>query len=125
MKCPKCDALFETVSFEQIEARRCTQCGGIWFDALGHEKLADRPSSERIDIGSRRLGKQYDKLDRIDCPTCQSPMVRMVDPTQRHLHFESCSVCGGVFFDAGEFRDYKQHTFMDFVRDLISKERVD
>ena len=50
-------------------------------------------------------------------------VVRMVDAQQPHIHYESCSVCYGVFFDAGEFRDYKEDNAMDFFRALFAKER--
>ena len=29
----------------------------------------------------------------------------------------------GLFFDAGEFTDYKEETLMDFIRDTLSRER--
>ena len=28
------------------------------------------------------------------------------------------------FYDAGEFRDYAEHTFLEFLRDLDAPERV-
>ena len=123
MDCPKCSAPTEAVSFHGVDARRCTHCKGIWFDARKHERLAGLTRSERIDIGSSKLGQEYDKIDRIRCPVCESPMIRMVDAEQPHIHYESCAICGGVFFDAGEFTDYKRLTLMDYLKDLLSGER--
>ena len=40
-------------------------------------------------------------------------MIRMVDHRHPHLWYESCTVCYGVFFDAGEFRDYKEHSILE------------
>jgi Zn-finger nucleic acid-binding protein len=51
-------------------------------------------------------------------------MVKMVDARQPHIRYESCSVCYGVFFDAGEFRDYNKETVLDFFRALFAKERT-
>ena len=34
------------------------------------------------------------------------------------------TVCYGVFFDAGEFADYKEKTIIDFFRDLLVKKRI-
>jgi len=48
----------------------------------------------------------------------------MVDPEHPHIWFESCPGCFGVYFDAGEFSDYKEKTVLDFVRSLFSKERL-
>ena len=123
MKCPKCSSQMEQVSHHGIDAQRCTHCEGIWFESRKHDKLARLTRSEQIDTGSHRLGKEYDRVDHITCPDCGTPMVRMVDSTQSHIHYESCTVCGGVFFDAGEYSDYKRRTPLDFLRDLITGER--
>ena len=50
-------------------------------------------------------------------------MIRMVDPVQRHIWFEACTACNGVFLDAGEFRDLKGHTLLDRLKDLFTPER--
>jgi len=50
-------------------------------------------------------------------------MIRMVDNKQPHIWYESCTICNGVFFDAGEFKDYKEHTFADFIKSFQKKER--
>jgi len=42
---------------------------------------------------------------------------------QPHAWFESCSVCRGACFDAGEFKDVKAETFADWVKGLSSRER--
>jgi hypothetical protein len=39
----------------------------------------------------------------------------MVDPAQPDIWFESCPVCHGTFFDAGEFRDWKDRTLGEFL----------
>ena len=42
---------------------------------------------------------------------------------QAHIWYESCPVCHGTYFDAGEFRDYKSETFFDRVKALFTPER--
>ena len=123
MECPKCSSEMEKVAFEHIEVDRCTSCKGMWFDMLEHEHLKAIEDSESIDIGDAKVGKEYDKLDRINCPVCQTRLIRMVDREQPHIHYEACTSCYGVFFDAGEFRDYKQERVVDFFRDLFAKGR--
>ncbi len=123
MNCPKCSAAMEKVQYESIEVDRCTDCKGIWFDMLEQEHLKALEGSEEIDIGDPEVGKQTNIVDRIACPVCDTPMIRMVDGRQPHIWFESCTVCYGVFFDAGEFRDYKQETILDFFKDLFSQKR--
>jgi len=124
MKCPKCNSDMEKVTFEQIEVDRCTKCKGLWFDMLEHEHLKAMQHSESIDVGKVDIGKEYDKIDKIDCPVCQTMMMRMVDKNQPHIRYEACTSCYGVFFDAGEFRDYKEETVLDFFRDIFAKKRM-
>ncbi|MCP4378462.1 MAG: zf-TFIIB domain-containing protein [bacterium] len=120
MNCPKCDHQMELVEFGEIEVDRCTNCKGIWFDMLEAEHLKALKHSEAIDTGAPRTGKEYNKIDQINCPKCNTPMIRMVDAGQPHIHYEGCTICYGLFFDAGEFTDFKEETLMDFIQDMLS-----
>ena len=124
MDCPKCRGEMEKVTFADIEVDRCTGCKGLWFDMLEHEHLKAIEESESIDIGDAKVGRKLDKMTRVDCPVCHGPMIAMVDRNQPHIHFESCTTCYGLFFDAGEFSDYKKETVIDFFRDLLAKRRT-
>ena len=124
MTCPKCDGEMAKVSYEQIEVNRCIRCDGLWFDMLEREHLKVIAGSEEIDVGDPRAGASLNVVDQIDCPVCHATMLRMVDAQQSHIWYESCPVCYGVFFDAGEFADYKEKTVLDFFRALFAKERT-
>jgi Zn-finger nucleic acid-binding protein len=113
----------ETVTYESIEVERCTKCKGLWFDLREQERLRDLEGSEIIDVGSAEEGATYNELGSIECGICHTPMIRMVDADQPHIWYESCPTCYGVFFDAGEFRDYKEKTALGFIKDLMAKER--
>lgn len=121
MVCPKCDHAMETVTFEDVNVDRCTYCGGLWFDSMEAEHMKALEGSESIDTGHPKDGKHFDENRRIDCPDCHTPMISMVDREQPHIHFESCKVCYGVYFDAGEFTDWKTKTFLDYFRDLLAR----
>ena len=123
MKCPKCDQDMEAVEYQGIEVDRCRGCGGIWFDMLEAEYLKRIQGSEGIDVGDPETGEQLNTVDRVKCPKCREPMLRMVDNRQPHIWYESCPVCYGLFFDAGEFADFKEETILDFFRDLKAGER--
>ena len=124
MKCPKCGDDMEVVTYAAIEVDRCVGCKGIWFDMLEHEHLKAIEGSESIDIGDAEVGKKYRDMHRIQCPVCHTRMIPMIDRNQHHIWYEACTVCYGVFFDAGEFTDYKDETVLDFFRDLFAKERT-
>jgi Zn-finger nucleic acid-binding protein len=113
----------ENITFKEIQVDRCTNCKGLWFDMLEDEELKRIEGSEVIDSGNRVTGRQYNKIGNVNCPVCKCPMIRMVDNDQPHIWFEGCSECYGIFFDAGEFRDYKEKSMLDFFRDIIARER--
>jgi Zn-finger nucleic acid-binding protein len=121
--CPKCHAAMEQLTLHGVEVDRCTNCRGLWFDALEKEDLKRFKDAATIDIGDPKLGREYNKVDHIECPVCHTQMIRMVDLDQPHIWYESCPVCYGSFFDAGEFKDYQQDTVRDFLRDLFAPER--
>jgi Zn-finger nucleic acid-binding protein len=50
-------------------------------------------------------------------------MVKMVDKDQPHIWYEQCHSCFGVYFDAGEFNDYKHRSLFDYIGDIFVKER--
>jgi uncharacterized protein len=116
MECPKCQARMEVVRFEGIEVDRCVRCGGLWFDMLEQEELKRRPGSEAIDSGPAWMAPMHDVQVKVFCPIDGVLMVRMVDAAQQHIWIESCPVCHGTFFDAGEFTDFKEHTIGEILR---------
>jgi Zn-finger nucleic acid-binding protein len=123
MQCPKCKQVMEKVVFAEIEVDRCTGCRGLFFDSREAERLKKTSGSEAIDVGDAEVGKKYNETDRIRCPRDTTPMVRVVDPKQSHIWTETCPVCFGSFFDAGEFRDFKQETFGDVLKSWFTRER--
>jgi len=123
MNCPKCNSLMENVEYKSIEVDRCKSCHGIWFDMLEAEQLKTIEGSETIDVGDPEKGEKYNKVENINCPRCLTQMTMTVDDKQPHIWYEYCEICHGMFFDAGEFRDYKEETILDFFRDLFSKPR--
>ena len=119
MNCPKCHAAMELVTFEGVTVDRCTGCKGIWFDANEQKWLKEKKGSEIIDTGDAAVGKKMDKINNYLCPRCQGPMIRMVDVDQHHIDYEACTVCYGIFLDAGEFRDLKDYTMSEYLKGLF------
>jgi len=108
-----------TVTFAGIEVDRCRGCGGLWFDLLEDEDLRTQPGAEAIDTGDPVVGARYDQVGLIRCPVDDQLMVRVVDKAKPDLWLESCPLCHGVFFDAGEFAVYHEER----VRDLFIRHR--
>jgi len=115
MKCPKCDSDFEQIQHDGIEVDRFNGCKGLWFDTFENEELRALGGSEAIDTGTTSAEKGH-TLDAALCPRCSVNMINMVVAGQPHIAYESCGVCHGVFFDAGEFRDFREETFGEKLR---------
>ncbi len=119
MNCPKCQAAMEPVTFDEVTVDRCTNCKGIFFDATESRQLKHKKGAESIDTGDTRVGRQMDKITDIECPRCKTKMIRMVDVDQHHIDYEACTVCFGIFLDAGEFKDLKNFTISDYLKGLF------
>ncbi|MFT3761105.1 MAG: zf-TFIIB domain-containing protein [Pseudoxanthomonas sp.] len=125
MECPKCRHPMEKLALPEADAHRCTHCRGLWFGMRAFELLKDR--AEEIDVGDPRLGEQCNRVDRnLLCPACDDGrlLIRMVDPVQPHIWFESCQNCFGRFYDAGEFVDFAEHGWRDFIKSFSVTERT-
>lgn len=112
----------ERVSAEGFEVERCTACFALWLDTLQQEKIS-RSAAESIDLGGGARGPTPSDEQQLSCPACHTPMVRMVDRAQPHIWYEGCSVCGGTFLDAGELRDLKSRTLLDWLRSWATRPR--
>jgi Zn-finger nucleic acid-binding protein len=126
--CPKCGSPMGKVTFSSVVVDRCTGCRGLWFDARERERLRELDGSEEIDPGppegAPKAASSEDKRvgdAKMNCPVCHTRLIRMVDHQQPQIHFESCTVCHGSFFDAGEFRDYKEHTVAEWFKGWWSR----
>lgn len=115
IKCPVCEVDMANVKFHQIEVDRCPRCEGIWFDLLEHQDLKKEEGAGRIDLGARGATLS-EKGKIIDCPRCKIRMSPTHDGDQPHIVYEKCSHCGGVFFDAGEFSDFKELTLAERLK---------
>jgi Zn-finger nucleic acid-binding protein len=114
----------ERIDYQGVELDRCTNCQGIWLDHLEKDDLSELKGSESVDIGDPGLGKRYNKQDKdIFCPNDGVKLSNMVDANQPHIWYECCPSCFGVFFDAGEFRDFKDHSLLDSFKGFFVRER--
>ncbi|OVE79239.1 hypothetical protein BVY01_03005 [bacterium I07] len=118
--CPKCnDTEMDKVNFDNVEVDRCTKCFGIWLDYGELEAMMRKEGSEWVDIG----GEEADMAQMghiMTCPHCKIHMDATRDDVQKHIVFEKCPECGGIFLDAGELKDLKGITIIEYVRNLFS-----
>ncbi|MFN2564944.1 MAG: zf-TFIIB domain-containing protein [Gemmatimonadaceae bacterium] len=123
MNCPKCTSPMKGVSVGSVEVDRCTSCAGMWFDAFEDEAVKRARGATAVDTGNEITGKVKNQHGKISCPKCRTRTIRMVDREQPHIWYESCPVCYGKFFDAGEFKDVAEKGLKDLFRRWGAKER--
>ena len=121
MICPKCSAETEVTSYDEIHVDRCTNCGGLWFESgeLGKLRQDTWMADYILDSGDPRVGKQFNRIDKISCPACGDQMIEEFDQDQPHIMYESCPNGHGTFLDAGEFTDLVNKTFWDRFKRII------
>jgi Zn-finger nucleic acid-binding protein len=123
MQCPKCQGSLEAIVYSDIQVDRCTNCQGIWFDSMEAQTLKKIQGSESIDTGEPQTGSKFDEIGNINCPKCHAQMTKMVDLKQSHIRYEKCPICYGIWFDAGEFKDFKEEGLADIFKSIFSRER--
>jgi Zn-finger nucleic acid-binding protein len=122
MECPKCQGNMEEKTLSTLKGGvtvdRCSTCFGIWFDIGEAETLKEKWMSDYVDSGDPAVGRVHNKIRDINCPRCDKPMRALSDPLQTHIQYEGCDE-HGMYFDAGEFTDFKYETLMDIFRDFV------
>jgi gluconokinase len=119
--CPKCNAPMQSMVVDGTTVDRCTACEGIWFDALEDRDVRSREGIDSLDPEGAQSAAGRDAQRRVECPRCHTPMIRMLDRRTREIWYESCPICYGKFFDAGEFRAIQPRSMMDALRALIGR----
>jgi uncharacterized protein len=106
----------ESVTVGEQTVDRCTGCGGLWFDLREHEHIAESKAQvESLDTGDATKGAAQNAQRDVQCPVCNVKMLKLSVPTQLHIKYESCPVCYGAFFDAGELKDFASHSLAEQV----------
>ena len=93
---------------------RCHVCRGFWVD-LGELKAVLNQASCVARLAERRPPPPHNG-ETLDCPRCHTQLVRLSHHQQRHLKLDTCSVCGGIFFDAQELTDLSVFTLLERIR---------
>jgi Zn-finger nucleic acid-binding protein len=109
--------------YKGVDYDQCKNCGGLWFDALEAEELVEIKGAAELDTGDPKEGARMNKKWEVKCPACNVPMLPVHDVEQPHIQLEACPACKGTFFDAGEFKDFCEETFMDRIKDWVATHR--
>lgn len=125
--CPKCTGLLKFVNFNtELHLYRCNQCYALWCKKSTLDLLLSIWMSDAvIDTGSPFIGRRLNKIDSaVLCPEGHGYMSHKIDPQQRHIGYEHCNICEGIYLDAGEFTDLKYLTILDRCRNAASTKKI-
>ena len=117
--CPKDHDTMETITVEDITIDRCPTCGGMWFDLGELRQLLEADGLEKEDLLRKDKAHAHVDVHRriaICCPRDGFAMMQIHDATQRHIEYELCMQCGGIFLDSGELRDLDKFTLLERLR---------
>ena len=107
------------VQVGEVEIDRCESCGGIWLDLFEREKLLlNKATAAAADL-RQTPNAALNRKEGGKCPRDHATLIHMVDIKQPHIGFESCNICGGIFFDAGELKDLTEFTLRERLKVLI------
>jgi Zn-finger nucleic acid-binding protein len=118
--CPKCGTHMARHTSGDLHVDRCSTCSGLWLDAMELPRVLANPAEvARLDKGRHAASTLRNTVRKINCPRDHSPLIAVSDPAQPHVHYEQCSVCGGVFLDSGELKDLSEFTLKERLRALL------
>lgn len=118
----------ERITLGAVAIDRCPTCGGVWLDrgeldALRHTTLLEEHRNTLDALDSLGTDEPTDRPQPLLCPRDRARMSVHKHPDQRHIEFDSCSKCGGMFFDAGELTDMTEFTLGERLKALLSRKR--
>jgi len=110
MKCPNCQGILKTTSYEGIKIETCPQCSGEWLDAdeLGH---VNRVREVRFSEEERRAiaqstsitGVPLEDVDRdLACPKCGGQTDAVNFGGDSGIISDRCTGCKGFWLDKDE-----------------------
>jgi Zn-finger nucleic acid-binding protein len=105
LKCPLHSCDMKTVYLDTILIDYCPECYGIWLDFGELEKLVKKSIEKNQlfrDKFSGPVAEQEEVNRIIKCPVCQKTLTKKKHYSS-NLYIDICSVCGGIWFDSGEF----------------------
>jgi Zn-finger nucleic acid-binding protein len=100
-ECPNCSGKFEAVKVGTYTIDRCTSCAGLWLDERELEKVLSMDHSALRQKRTETDAGQSESRKKGKCPRCGGTLIQLTN-LRANVKTDSCTVCYGVFLDAGE-----------------------
>lgn len=122
ISCPKDGEPMSRITLGSVAVDRCPACGGVWLDRgeLEGIRRAMLDHNETLDaLDNLGTSEPEVRPQPLECPRDRGRLSVHRDPKQKHIEFDSCAKCGGMFFDAGELSDLTEFTLGERLRALL------
>ncbi len=104
LTCPKCDAVLDKLTVQNVEVDLCDSCGGLWLDRGELAKLkftgGDNAinSLQQLTMGHRSVPPDTEAVT-LHCPACEGTLELL--PVGK-IKLDLCKKCQGMWLDWGE-----------------------
>ena len=121
MKCPKCSHIeMAPETFAGITIDRCPDCHGIWFDVFELESVLRADPRLLLSEDRHFQAPHRDEGERLNCPRCRGTYLIKLNSRERPgTIVDSCTVCYGVWLDAGEYTRLAHADLAGRIRELF------
>jgi uncharacterized protein len=118
--CPNCEGAFESIRVGQYIVDRCTQCAGLWLDERELEKVLsiDHHALTEKRAATNPAANKTGKMGR--CPRCSGTLIQLTN-LRANVKTDSCTICYGVFLDAGELDAFDHPNLAGRIGGLLRK----
>jgi len=122
MKCPACpDVELTEETFSGVTIDRCPTCHGIWLDVLELERLLEADPRPLLAEDRRFASRPGEEGPRRPCPRCQgADLIKLNSLLRPGTILDSCTVCHGVWLDAGELTQLSRKDLFSRLRGLFA-----
>lgn len=124
MKCPVCktDTLGLTTLIENLPAKQCSHCGGIWLDSNAYlawwkGKGGDMPQKQ----AAAQIDPAWDVDELKLCPNSGHIMGRYKILADTDYHLDRCGHCNGIWFDKHEWDALVEMNLHDNVNEFFTR----
>jgi len=101
MDCPRDGAQLVKLTRGEVTLDRCPTCSGLWFDATELKRVAHDKELESL---ASRV-RAYAEPSPFACPRCGGACVAS---HVQEVEVDTCTLCHGIWLDAGELDEAKR-----------------
>jgi Zn-finger nucleic acid-binding protein len=96
-----------------VPPSRCSRCQGVW---LPHDAVEANQLPGLMDAATS-VPAHVDARGGV-CPLCRGVLVRARVDCEHPFHLDRCPICGGIWFDAGEWAAIAASEWLTHLDDL-------